>query len=368
DLKDYSGMALEKLVAELSDQQIDEAIARIAEQNRDFAAKGDAAKAETGDRVTISFAGSVDGKAFEGGSAENVPLVLGAGQFIPGFEDQLIGAKAGEARDVTVTFPDDYGSQELAGKEAVFACQVKELHEPVATEINDDFANRLGLDTLEALKEAIRDQLRGEYAQYARAKVKRELLDKLSEAYDFEVPPLMLDSEFEQIWRQVEEAREKDTLDPEDKGKSEDELRKQYREIAERRVRLGLLLSHVGEVNNLSVTQEEVNRAIMERARQMPGHEQRVIDFYRSNAEAQASLQAPIFEDKVVNFILEMASVSVRDVTPEELRAEMAGEEAGEAGAGEAEDKPAKKKARAKKSTGAKASGAKSAGKSKAKA
>jgi len=198
------------------------------------------------------------------------------------------------------------------------------------------------MDDLAALKGQLRERMEREYGEMARGRMKRELLDKLSDAYDFEVPPRMLESEFKQIWAQVEDAREKDTLDEEDKDKSEEELREQYRAIAARRVRLGLLLSHVGEANELTVTQEEVNRAIMDRARQMPGQEQQVIEFYRSNADAQASLQAPIFEDKVVNFILEMANVSEREISPEDLRAET------EAEAAEPKKTPAKKKAAAK--------------------
>ena len=354
---DFTLIELEQVKVSATDTEIEETLQRLADQNKQSQVVEAARAAKTGDIVVVDFVGRIDGEAFDGGTGEGIQIELGADQFIPGFEDQLIGATADQSLDVSVTFPQDYGSAELAGKDAVFACEVKELREPIATELNDDFSTTLGLESLDALKAAIREQLDGEYAQHTRATIKRELLDKLSDAYEFDVPPRMLDSEFEQIWRQVEEAREKDTMDAEDKDKSEDDLRAQYRTIAERRVRLGLLLSHVGEANELTVTQEEVNRAIMEQARQLPGQEQQVIEFFRSNTEAQASLQAPIFEDKVVNFILEMAQVSEREITPEQLRTEI--EAQAEADTKTADEKP--EKAPAKKKAGTKAAGAKKA-------
>ncbi len=347
---DFGTIELERVKVSAADTEIDETLQRLADQNRQSQPVETARAAKKGDICVVDFVGKIDGEAFDGGTGNGIQIELGAGQFIPGFEDQLVGAKAGQSLDVKVTFPEDYGSANLAGKDAVFACEVKELREPIATELNDDFAKTLGLESLDALKAAIREQLDGEYAQYARDKIKRELLDRLSDSYQFDVPPRMLESEFDQIWKQVEDAREKDTLDAEDKAKSDDELREQYHAIAERRVRLGLLLSHVGESNELTVTQEEINRAIMDQARQMPGQEQQVIDFYRENTQAQASLQAPIFEDKVVNFILEMAKVSEREITPDELRAETEAQaEADAAAVAEAPKKAgAKKKASAK--------------------
>jgi len=360
---DFSSIELERIKVSATDTEIDETMQRLAEQHKQSQVIETARAAKIDDIVVIDFIGKIDDEPFDGGAGNDIQLELGAGQFIPGFEDQLVGAKAGQSLDVKVTFPEDYGSADLAGKDAVFACTVKELREPIAAELNDEFAATLGLESLDALKGAIREQLDGEYAQFTRDKVKRELLDKLSGEYDFDVPPRMLDSEFEQIWTQVEAAREKDTLDAEDKDKSEDELREQYRDIAARRVRLGLLLSHVGEANELTVTQEEVNRAIMDRARQMPGQEQQVIEFYRTNPEAQASLQAPIFEDKVVNFILEMATVNEREISPEQLRAETEAE----AKAAEADAKAEKpKKAPAKKKAAAKPAAKKAAAKPKA--
>ncbi len=347
---DFGTIELERVKVSATDTEIAETLQRLADQNRQSQPVETARAAKKGDICVVDFVGKIDGEAFDGGTGNGIQIELDAGQFIPGFEDQLVGTKAGQSLDVKVTFPEDYGSANLAGKDAVFACEVKELREPIATELNDDFAKTLGLESLDALKAAIREQLDGEYAQYARDKIKRELLDRLSESYQFDVPPRMLESEFDQIWKQVEDAREKDTLDAEDKAKSDDELREQYHAIAERRVRLGLLLSHVGESNELTVTQEEINRAIMDQARQMPGQEQQVIDFYRENTQAQASLQAPIFEDKVVNFILEMAKVSEREITPDELRAETEAQaEADAAAVAEAPKKAgAKKKASAK--------------------
>lgn len=362
---DFSSIELERVKVSATDTEIGETMQRLADQNRQSKAIETDRAAKNGDIVVIDFVGTVDGEPFDGGAGNDIELELGAGQFIPGYEDQLVGTKAGQSLDVKVTFPEDYGSADLSGKDAVFACTVKELREPIPAELNDEFATTVGLESLDALKGAIREQLDGEYAQFTRDKVKRELLDKLSGEYDFDVPPRMLDSEFDQIWAQVDDAREKGTLDAEDEDRSEDELREQYRDIASRRVRLGLLLSHVGEANELTVTQEEVNRAIMEQARQMPGQEQQVIEFYRSNTEAQASLQAPIFEDKVVNFILEMATVNEREITPEQLRTETEAEaEAKAAEAGAKAEKP--KKAPAKKKAAAKPAAKKAAAKPKA--
>lgn len=357
---DFSTVELERDKVTATDTEIDDTLRRLADQNKQSQTVEAKRAAKKGDIVLIDFIGNIDGVPFDGGAGTDIELSLGADQFIPGFEDQLIGSKAGQSLDVNVTFPEDYGSADLAGKDAVFNCEVKELRESIPTEINDEFATTLGLESLDALKAAIREQLDGEYAQFTREKAKRQLLDKLADQYDFDVPPRMLDAEFDQIWGQVEAAREKDTLDPEDLGKSEEELREQYRDIAARRVRLGLLLSHVGEANELTVTQEEVNRAIMEQARQMPGQEQQVVEFYRTNTEAQASLQAPIFEDKVVNFILEMAAVTEREITPEQLRTETEAEAASAAAAEKPKKAAAKKKAPAKKKASAEPAGEKS--------
>ncbi|NNE83043.1 MAG: trigger factor [Alphaproteobacteria bacterium] len=357
---DFSTLELERDKVVATDTEINDTLQRLADQNKQSEPVETARAAKKGDIVVIDFVGKIDDVAFDGGTGNDIQLELGADQFIPGFEDQLVGSKAGDSLDVKVTFPDDYGSADLAGKDAVFNCDVKELRQPIATEINDEFAATLGLDSLDALKEAISGQLNGEYAQFTGEKAKRHLLDKLAEMYDFEVPPRMLEAEFEQIWQQVEQARENDQMDPEDQGKSEEELRAQYQDISARRVRLGLLLAHVGEANELTVTQEEVNRAIMEQARQMPGQEQQVVEFFRSNTDAQASLQAPIFEDKVVNFIFEMAKVTEREITPEQLRAETEAEAAATEDKKAAADKP-KKAAPKKKAPAAKKAAPKAA-------
>jgi trigger factor len=360
---DFSTLELERDKVVATDTEINDTLQRLAEQNKQSKTVETARAAKKGDIVVIDFVGKIDDVAFEGGTGNDIQLELGADQFIPGFEDQLVGSKAGQSLDVNVTFPEDYGSADLAGKDAVFNCEVKELREPVATEINDEFATTLGLASLDALKDAIRDQLNGEYAQFTGEKAKRHLLDKLAEMFDFDVPPRMLESEFEQIWQQVEQARENDQMDPEDQGKSEEELRAQYQDISARRVRLGLLLAHVGEANELTVTQEEVNRAIMEQARQMPGQ----VEFFRSNTEAQASLQAPIFEDKVVNFIFEMAKVTEREITPEQLRAETEAEAEATDDKKAAADKPKKAAPKKKAAATKKAAPKAAAGGSKAK-
>jgi trigger factor len=337
EIGDLSEIELERIKVVPTDAEIDDSITRIAEQNRETKPIEEARATKLGDVVVIDFAGKIDDVPFDGGKGTGIRLELGSNQFIPGFEEQLVGVETGAPLEVKVTFPEDYGVDDLAGKDAVFDCTVQDIHEAAEVKVDDEFATKLGLENLGALKEAVSEQLSQEYGRLTRERVKRQLLDKLADRYDFDVPPRMADEEFDQIWHQIEHAKEADTLDEEDKAKSDDELRAQYREIAERRVRLGLLLSHIGEQNGLTVAQEEVNRAIMEQARQMPGQEQMVIDFYRENPQAMASLQAPIFEDKVVDFVLEMAKVDERELTPEQLNAELEAER-GEDGEADAKD------------------------------
>ena len=320
---DFTSIKLNKYKVTASENEISDTLENLAKQNRTSESLKTKRAAKKGDIVLIDFVGKIDNEEFEGGKGNDIELELGAEQFIPGFEKQLIGAKPGDSKTVNVTFPDEYGGSKLSGKDAVFDCSVKEIRKAVIPKIDDEFASKLGMDSLDALKQAIRQQIESEYSQFSREKVKRELLDELSEKYDFEVPPRTLEFEFEQVWKQVEEARKNDKLDSEDVGKSEEELRVQYKKISERRVRLGLLLNHVGESNELSVTQEELNKAIMDHARQMPGQEQKVVEFYRENNEAQNSLRGPIFEDKVVNFIIEMADVTETEISPESLKEEI---------------------------------------------
>ena len=360
---DLASIELERIKVVPTASEIDDAIARIVQQNRETKPIETPRPAAKGDIVVIDFEGKIDDVAFEGGAGTGIRLELGSDQFIPGFEDQLVGAEIGKQLDVKVSFPDEYGVDDLAGKDAVFDCTVQEIHEGVDVAIDDDFAKSLGMENLATLKTAVSEQLGQEYNRLTRERTKRQLLDKLAEGHDFDVPPRMAEDEFEQIWKQIEQAKEEDQLDEEDKAKSDDELRTAYREIAERRVRLGLLLSHVGESKSLTVTQEEVNRAIMEQARQMPGQEQMVIDFYRENPQASASLQAPIFEDKVVDFVLELANVTEREMSPEELNKEVEAETAAAAGEKDAEKKPAKKTAAAKKAPAKKAATKKPAAK-----
>ncbi len=315
---DFGELQLERLRPEIPEEEIDKAVQRIAEPNRKSEAVDQ--PAANGDIVVIDFVGKVDGKAFPGGSAQGHSLELGTGRFIPGFEDQLVGARAGDHREVKVTFPAEYGSEELAGKDAEFAVDIKEVRQKQALAVDDDMAKEMGFEALAGLRKAVREQLERDYGGLARQRLKRMLLDQLAAKHDFPVPPGMVDLEFETIWKQLLEAREKnkEAMD-EDAGKSDDELRSEYRAIAERRVRLGLLLSEVGRANAINVSQEEVNRALGEEARRHRGYEKQVVEFYRNNPEALANLRAPIFEDKVVDFITEMANVADKTVSIEDL-------------------------------------------------
>src|SRR5260221_3146316 len=315
---DFNELHLERLRPEIPEEEIDRAVRRIAEPNRKTAAVD--RPAASGDVVVMDFVGKVDGKEFSGGSAQGNSLELGSGRFIPGFEDQLVGAKAGEHRDVAVTFPAEYSSEELAGKAAEFAVEIKEVRERQVLALDDEMAKEMGFDALDGLRKAVREQLEREYAGLARQRLKRALLDQLAAKHDFPVPPGMVDLEFESIWKQLQEAREqnKDAA-KEEAGKSDDELKSEYHAIAERRVRLGLLLSEVGRVNAITVNQDEINRALGEEARRHRGYEKQVVEFYRNNPEALANLRAPIFEDKVVDFITEMATVVDKTVPIEDL-------------------------------------------------
>jgi trigger factor len=316
-------MKLERMKVDVPDAEIDKALNRIAEQHERSEKIDEDRPSQTGDIVIIDFVGSIDGKEFQGGSATDFRLKLGSGQFIPGFEDQLTGAKAGDKRDVNVTFPENYGNSELAGKPAKFAVTAKEIHKPIAATLNDELAKQMGLDDLQTLRKAVRDQLGRDYARIVRSRLKRQVLDRLADAHQFAVPQGMVDLEFDAIWKNVEEERKQGPLsDPALAGKSEDELKAEFRRIAERRVRLGLLLSEVGRLNNIQVSQEEVNRALVEQARRFPGQERRVIEYYRNNADALAQLRAPLFEDKVIDFIIEMAAVTDKPATIEELMKE----------------------------------------------
>lgn len=317
EVKDFSGIEIERPVAEVTDAEVDEQVNRIAEGNKPFEPKEGAA--DKGDRVTIDFVGKIDGEAFEGGAGEGVDLTLGSGQFIPGFEDQLIGASAGDQRVVDVSFPAEYPAKHLAGKAASFDVTVKAVSAPGELVLDDEWATKLGLESLAKLRDVIREQIQNQFAQASRAKVKRALLDKLDETYSFELPQKLVEGEFEQIWKQVTDEMTQAGKSFADEDTTEEAARADYRRIAERRVRLGLVLSEVGEKNEVQVTDEEVSRALVERARQFPGQEREVFEYYRNTPMALATLRAPLFEDKVVDFILDKAKVTDKTVAKDEL-------------------------------------------------
>jgi trigger factor len=318
-LADFKTFAVEKPVVEVADTDVDDAIKRIADQNRPYAAKAEGAKAESGDRVTISFKGSINGELFDGGTGEGIPVVIGTGQFIPGFEEQLIGIGAGETKTLKVSFPQNYASEKLAGQPAEFETTATLIEAPGETRIDDEFAKTLGLESLDKLKEAARERLVAEFAGATRQRVKRALLDRLDDSHKFEAPPSLIEEEFNLMWNSIKAEMESSAKTFADENTTEEAAREEYRKIADRRVRLGLVLSQIGEKNKITVTDDEVGRAVTERARSMPGREKEVWDYYRNNANALAQLRAPIYEDKVVDFILELANVTEKKVTREEL-------------------------------------------------
>lgn len=312
---DFSGIELERLKAVVPDKDVDEAIDRIAKANREQKPVDPPRPAQKGDAIKIDFVGSVDGVEFLGGKAEDYTLELGSASFIPGFEDQLVGAEVGKPVEVKVTFPADYGAAELAGKDAVFKCTVKEIHELVDKPADDELAKKNNFENLEAMRKAVAERIGQDYSQVSRSMIKRQLLDKLADTHKFQVPDGLVEGEFESIWQRIEEAKKNGQKVDDD----EEKMRKEYREIAERRVRLGLLLADVGRSNSIDVTPEELNQAVMREAMRYPGQERQVLEFYGKNAELKERLRAPIFEEKTVDFILELSKVSEKSVTPEEL-------------------------------------------------
>jgi trigger factor len=318
-LADFKTFSVEKPVVEVTDAEVDEAIKRIADQNRPYAAKAEGAKAETGDRVTISFKGSINGELFDGGTGEGIPVVIGANQFIPGFEEQLVGIGGGETRTLKVSFPKNYASEKLAGQPAEFETTATLIEAPGETKIDDEFAKTLGLESLDKLKEAARERLVAEFAGATRQRVKRALLDRLDDSHKFEAPPSLIEEEFKLMWNSIKAEMESSGKTFADEDTTEEAAKEEYKKIADRRVRLGLVLSEIGEKNKITVTDDEVGRAVIERARSMPGREKEVWDYYRSNANALAQLRAPIYEDKVVDFILELANVTEKKVSREDL-------------------------------------------------
>jgi trigger factor len=318
-LADFKGVKIERPVAEVTQAEIDEAVSRIASQNRPYAAKADGAKVANGDRVTVAYTGKIDGEAFEGGAGDDIVVNVGSNTFIPGFEEQLIGLAAGEPRTVKVRFPNNYLAEKLAGKDAEFEVTAKAIEAPGEIVVDDAFAKSLGLESLDKLKDAIKDRLTREHAAASRQKLKRVLLDRLDELHKFDAPPTMVEDEFNNVWRTVLSDLESQNKSFADEGTTEEKAKVEYRAIADRRVRLGLVLAEIGEKNNIKVTDEELSRAAAERARQFPGQEQQVWEYYRKNPQALASLRAPIYEDKVVDFIVELATVTDKPVSREDL-------------------------------------------------
>lgn len=318
-LADFKQMKLTRPVAEIADEQIDEGIKAIADQNRPYAAKAEGAKAETGDRVNIAFVGTIDGKVFEGGSGDDIAVQIGSNTFIPGFEEQLIGIAAGDKRVVKVTFPENYGSEALAGKAAEFDVTAKSIEAPGEVKTDDEFAKSLGLESLAKLRDAVKDRLARDLQAQSRQKLKRSLLDELDKLHKFDPPPSMVEEEFNRVWVSVTDELKNENKTFADENTTEEKAREEYQTIAARRVRLGLVLAEIGEKNNINVTEEELSRAVAERARQFAGQEQRVWDYFRQNPQAVASLRAPIFEEKVVDFLVELADVTDTKVTREEL-------------------------------------------------
>jgi trigger factor len=318
-LADFTQIALERLTAEVADDEVAEALGKIADSSRPFGPKGEDGKVEKGDRVTVKFTGTMDGEPFEGGTGDDIAVHVGSGTFIPGFEDQLIGMAAGETRTVNVTFPQNYLAPKLAGKSAVFEVTAKSIETPGGVTVDEAFAKSLGMESLDKLKAAVKDRLAREHAATSRQKLKRVLLDELDRLHKFAPPPSLVEQEFTNVWGTVTSDLQSQNRTFADEGTTEEKAREEYRGIADRRVRLGLVLAEIGDKNSIKVTDDELQRAIVEQARQYPGREQEVWDHYRKNPQAVATLRAPIFEEKVVDYIVELAKVTEKPVSRAEL-------------------------------------------------
>jgi trigger factor len=318
-LGDFKTIKLTKLTADVSDAEIDQGLERIVQQNRPYTVRAPGEKAARDDRVTISFAGTINGQPFEGGSGDDAVVLIGSNTFIPGFEDQLIGIASGETRTLKVTFPQHYMKQELAGKDSEFVATAKSIETPGTVAVDDVFAQSLGLDSLAKLRDAVKDSIAREHTAMSRQKLKRGLLDELDKMHKFDPPPTLVEEEFGRVWKSVLSELETEHKTFADEDTTEEKAKAEYRAISERRVRLGLVLAEIGEKNNITVTEEELSRAVMDRTRQFTGQEQRVWDYYRQNPQAVAALRAPIFEEKVVDFLLELAGVTESKVSRDEL-------------------------------------------------
>jgi trigger factor len=344
DLVDVKDVKLTKPVAEVPDSDIDSALERMGQGNRTFSTKGEKAKAADGDRVIIDFVGTLDGVAFEGGTGNDMPLDLGSNQFIPGFEAQMVGAKVGETRKVDVSFPENYMAENLAGRPASFSVTVKDIQGPDAVAINDELAKAFGMESLDALKDAIRQQIGRDYTAQSRRKLKKDLLDALDGRYTFELPPTLVEQEFANVWKQVESDLKQAGKTFADEGTTEDEAKTEYRKIAERRVRLGLVLAEIGEDAKVQISDDEVTQALIERARSFPGQEKAVWEFYQKNPQALAELRAPIFEEKVVDHLLAQVTVTDATVSKEALFSDEDAAEGNEKPAAKPKAKAAKAK------------------------
>jgi trigger factor len=319
ELMDFKALKLDRPVVEVTAEDVDKEMQRVFRQNRGYDAKPDDGTVEQGDNLGLSFVGKIDGKPFEGGSSDHAHLIVGSGDFIPGFEEQLVGMKKGETRSLDVTFPADYNREELRGKKATFDVTVLHIDAPQAGELDDDFAKRLGLENIDALRTAVREQMTAALASMSRQAIKRQILDALDETHKFPVPEQLVDAEFDSIWQRVEHEVKDHGRSFEDEGTTEEEARAQYRKIAERRVRLGLVVAEVGNKNNIQVTEDEHQQALIAEVRRFPGQEQQVYDYYRKNPQALAGLRAPVFENKVVDFIAEQATQTDKPMSRDDL-------------------------------------------------
>ncbi len=325
-LPDFAAIELTRLKAEAGDEVLDKALHDIARRNRTLEDIGadelGGRGAETGEVVVADYTGRIDGEAFPGGTQADTPIEAGGEGFIPSFAEQIVGMTPGETRTITVTFPENYGTKSLAGRQAEFEVAAKAIKRAKQPAIDDAFAQTLSFDNLDELKDFLRGRIQSEYDQLSRTRLKRELLDRLSELVSFALPPTLVDSEFNQIWARVEADRKTGSLDEEDKAKDDDTLRAEYRAIAERRVRLGLLLAEVGRLNDVGVTAEELSRAMRAEAANYPGQEEKILEFYRKNPRMADTLRGPIFEEKAIDVVIGRARVSERPASPEELAAD----------------------------------------------
>ncbi|MBU1335091.1 MAG: trigger factor [Devosia sp.] len=318
-LMKLDGVKLVKPVIDITDEEVTAEVNRVFAQNRGYTDKGDEGVVENGDRLGLSFVGKIKGKPFDGGTSDHAHLTVGSGEFIPGFEEQLIGMKKGETREIDVTFPKDYQSEELAGKKAQFEVTVLHVDGPNQGELDDEFAKRLGVENVQAMRDAVKTQMEAALASMSRQHMKRQILDALDDGHKFDVPAQLVDAEFNTIWQRVEHEVQSHGRSFEDEGTTEEAAREQYRKIAERRVRLGLVVAEIGNQNEVNVTEEEHQQALIAEVRRFPGQEQQVYDYYRKNPQALAGLRAPVFENKVVDFVAEKGDITEKKMTRDEL-------------------------------------------------